>query len=187
MKTHYSNPQYAAPMLQLHEQRMKLYPPAIPFARQSQAKKKKKKKDDGDDESDEDDSKTKTLKLRLDPTKVKSPKHEYKMKVFSDGTPEEWLKFLIDFEETVCYQHPLQTFNQKLMVLRTLLDGQMKERFDAAIKAVPQVQQVDKEGNMQMVQADHEVLYRAAIDSINEVLFSLYGGTKQWRKRSGLG
>ena len=126
MKTHYSNPKYAARMLQLHEQQMKLNPPAIPFARQSQAKKKKKKEeeDGGDDESVEDDSKTKTLKLRLDPSEENSHTHDYKIKVFSDGTPEEWLKFLIDFEETVCYQYPLQTFNQKLLVLRTLLDGQ---------------------------------------------------------------
>ena len=59
MKTHHSNPKYAAHILQLHEQRMRLNPPAIPFARQNQAKKKKKKKkkaDDGDkNTSDNDD------------------------------------------------------------------------------------------------------------------------------------
>ena len=92
MKTHYSKPKYAEQMLKLHEQHMKLKPPAIPFARQNQTKKKKKKKkgEDGDDDSSDDDDrkKTKSFDLRLDPTLEGSPTHTYKMKMFSDGTPE---------------------------------------------------------------------------------------------------
>ena len=144
---------------------MRLNPPAIPFARQSQAKKKK--------------NKTKTLKLQLDPRQENSPTYEYKIKLFSDGTPEEWLKFLMDFEETVCFQYPVQTFDSKLLVLRTLLDGQTKELFDAAIRAVPQVPQEDG----QMGPADHEVLYKSAVDAINEVLFDPYGGVNHALRR----
>ena len=78
MKTPFSNPKYAEHMLKLHEQRMKLNPPAIPFARQSQAKKQKKKHDGGGgDKPGDDNSKTKTLKLLLDPRLDNSPPHTH--------------------------------------------------------------------------------------------------------------
>ena len=57
--------------------------------------------------------------------------------MFSDGTPEEWLKFLIDFEETIIQQYSLQNFEQELLVLKTVLDCLARERADTAIRAVP--------------------------------------------------
>ena len=112
MKTHYSNPRYAEKMLELHEQCMRLNPPAIPFSvRKSTKAKKKKKQDDSDEEDDDDEkAKTKTLDLRMDPNDADSPTHTYKVTLFREGTPEQWLQFIIEFQETIVAGYPLRNY-----------------------------------------------------------------------------
>jgi hypothetical protein len=155
MKTHYSNPRYAEKMLELHEQRMRLNPPAIPFTPHRGAKRsrKTKKKEDSDDDGDDDEkAKTKTLDLRMDPSQEDSPTHTYKVTLFREGTPEQWLKFLIEFEDTIVAGYPLTTFEQKLLVFRTLLDGPIRDRFDSAIRSVPAV--TDEYGTVRTAPAE---------------------------------
>ncbi|KAL3913013.1 MAG: hypothetical protein SGARI_000868 [Bacillariaceae sp.] len=180
MKTAYSNPAYAKRMLQLHQQRLRLNPPAIPF--RPMTKKKKKKKDD---DSDDDEKKYTRLELQMDPgNDDDSATHDYRVDIFYDGTPEEWIKWLIEFNEQVVPNYPLDTAAKKILIMKTLLGGRAKERFTAGMNSVQPIQRRSNtnRNEMVMVPPPPASQWQAGLDNVSRYFFTPYGDIKNaWR------
>ena len=82
MKTQFSDPEHAKRIALLQQQAMHVCPPAAPF-------KKKKKKDS----EDEDDAQHEKIEVPVgdDPDQTA----EWKVPMFENGEPEEWIKWVL--------------------------------------------------------------------------------------------
>ena len=101
-------------------------PPPIPF----DPPKKKGRKDKGSPKSNDDEDSTKyvSMDVRLDPTDKHSEKVTRKLKVFEDGTPEEYCKWRIDYDDLVAnpaFSKP----EAKVSLLLTILKGKSRDSF----------------------------------------------------------
>ena len=93
-----------------------LYPPAIPY-------KKKKTKDS----TTTDDSKF--IKVEVPFGRPKNTKGtEWSIAKFDDGTPEEWIKWRIQYDALV-NQCPLKTADEKFTMIRATLEGRALDVF----------------------------------------------------------
>ena len=97
-------------------------PPAIPFKRP-----KKKEKSDEKDQYQTND-------ILLDPSDKTSDTTEWKVPVFEQGDAEDWVKWRIAYENLV-EAYPLDTAEKQVKMLRTLLKGEAKDRFNTAYAA----------------------------------------------------
>ena len=104
--------------------RMALAPPLIPFdhpkkGRGTNRNKKDRRKKQSEDE---DDSTTYvSFDVRLIPGDDDSPKVRRKLRVFEDGTPEEWCKWRIDLEGLTLSVATYARNDAKVSVINTLL------------------------------------------------------------------
>ena len=116
MKTQFSDPEYAKRIALLQQQAMHVYPPAIPF-------KKKKKKDS----EDEDDTQYKKIKVPIgdDPEQTT----EWKVPIFENGEPEEWIKWVLQFHQLVD-AYPSNDPDHKNNIIRTLLQGEALDLYN---------------------------------------------------------
>ena len=92
MKTHFSDPEYGKRVAMLQTQAFSIFPPAIPYV-------KAKKKADDQDESSKDTYQK--IEVPIDPMEVDGKKTEWKVPMFHNGTPEEFVKWRTTFEELV--------------------------------------------------------------------------------------
>jgi len=110
-----------------HVRTMQLMPPPIPFYPP-----KKKGHDEKNctkqQETPEDSTKYILFDCRMDPKDKHSKKVTCKLKVFEDGTPEEYCKWQIDYDDLVT--HP--SFNKvetRVSVLLSILKGKTRDLF----------------------------------------------------------
>ena len=106
-----------------NQQSLLVYPPTIPF------KKDKKELEKMEKES------YKTIELDLDPNDDENKaKTEWKVPMFEDGTTEDWVKWVIHFEELEA-AYPLNTPGKKILMARTLLCGEARDVFDTGVSS----------------------------------------------------
>ena len=121
MKTHYNDVEYAKKML--HKlQRLASFPPPIPFEK-TQVKNKDK---------DEEKDRYKSFEIKYDANEKDSDKMEVKIKVFEDGTPEDYVKWMEGYKELEIMK-PLTKPLEKLKVVRSILKGSYLETFNSKI------------------------------------------------------
>ena len=100
-----------------------MYPPLVPFRKPKKAQKPINK----------DEYKTVTLKIDPSEEAKDSPTIDKKVRLFADGTAEDWLCWRMEWEDVVC-DKPLKTGTQRMTMALTLLKGQAKELFQEALK-----------------------------------------------------
>ena len=101
----------------------KVWPPPIPFKK---AEKKKKAKEDQDD--DEGKSKYRSFELYLEPTQADSDKYSRKIKVFDEGSAEEWVEHRMEVED-LFVAGGYESGEQQTQIYRALLEGKSKDIF----------------------------------------------------------
>ena len=131
MKTHFNNLDYAKKQALLQQQMLAVSPPAILF-------KRKAKKNNG-----EEKDKFQSIEVPLDPDDKDSDTLEWKVAVFEDGDAEDWVKWRINYEYLV-EAYPLDTPDKQVKMLRTLLKGEAKDRFNTALEAAKANEPVGK-------------------------------------------
>jgi hypothetical protein len=100
-------------------------PPPIPFVPTN----KKLRNDHGQKGNDEDDSsKYVSFNCRLDPKDKNSENVTRSLKVFENGTPEEYCKWRIDYDELVTYP-AYNKADTKLTILLSILKGDSRDNF----------------------------------------------------------
>ena len=123
MKTSFGATKHQAKVAAMHSGLLLLYPPPIYFTR--------KKAKSGDVSTDEA-SNFKTVTLLVDPEEENSETVEKKVRIFGgDETPEDWVKWRIEFDEVV-RDMPLTTAVAKTKMALTLLKGRAKELLQSA-------------------------------------------------------
>ena len=68
---------------QMTQRAEKIWPPPVPFKRVTRDRKKK-------DDDDEDKEKLRSFEIAFDPTDEDSDTYMRKVRVFEEGSPEEW-------------------------------------------------------------------------------------------------
>jgi hypothetical protein len=106
---------------------MQLMPPPIPFDPPKSKKKNRKEGGRSSQEEDKDSTKYITFDCCLDPKDKNSEKVSRKLKVFEDGTPEEYCKWRIDYDDLVSYP-AFKTGEAKLSLLLSILKGKSRDR-----------------------------------------------------------
>jgi hypothetical protein len=120
-----------ADLKSFNERVEKIWPPPISFKVESKSKRSPKK---GDDELDGDDQKKqRSFNIFLDPENKDSDKYTRKVAVFKDGTPEDFVRFLMEYEELFKAGHYI-TASQEESIYRCLLAGKAKEVFTSVSK-----------------------------------------------------
>jgi len=109
-----------------HQQSLALFPPPIPFYVDEKEEKKKKDKN----KSEEKDN-FKEISLRLDPEDENGETLKKKVRLFENGTPEEWFRWRIEFDEVV-RDAPLLTPQAQNCAAVAFLRGKAKDYFQAA-------------------------------------------------------
>ena len=157
MKTHFNSTECAKKVTAMHQQSLHVYPPAIPYVN------KKKEKDTEIDQKD----KYKTVEVPLDHTDENSDKTEWKVLTFGQGTPEEWVKWRIIFDDLI-EAYPLDTAEKKINMLKTLLKGDAKDRLNNIMTDQPATR-------------SQENRYKNALKELTKHYFN--GDENSWRRQ----
>ena len=135
-----------------NQQSLLVYPPAIPF--------KKDKMDKMEKES------YKTIEIDLDPSDEQNKaKTEWKVPTFEDGTTEDWVKWVIHFEELEA-AYPLNTPGKKILMARTLLCGEARDIFDTGVS------QAKPSGSTRATVVSDEQKWTAGIKAVQSKYFN---------------
>ena len=111
-----------------------MYPPPVPFKKTEKTQKPITK----------DEYKTVTLKIDPSDESKDSPTIDKKVRLFADGTAEDWLRWRMEWEDVV-RDKPLKTGTQHVTMALTLLKGRAKELFQEALKFQQEEGTTDKE------------------------------------------
>jgi hypothetical protein len=125
MKTHHSNVDYTKKMAQ-KIQGLTSFPPAIPFEKTTE------KKSDSKDDKD----KYKVFEIKIDKADKESSTIEQNVKIFEQGTPEQYVQWLEDYRELEAAM-PLKKPEQKVNVIRSILKGSYLETFNNCVGDKP--------------------------------------------------
>ena len=71
-----------------------------------------------------------TVEMRINPPLADSPVFSKKVRILTDGTAEDWIRWLMAWSEVV-RSKPLLTGNSKVGMAQILLGGKAKETFQA--------------------------------------------------------
>ena len=119
MKTVYLNPDYVRRVASLQAQSLQVNPPPIEFRRKKKA-------------NDDDDREFKKIDVRIDPTDEDSDELQVKAFLFSDGTPEEWTEWRIQFDD-LARDMRLNTGSKKIVLAKALLAREAREKFNTIL------------------------------------------------------
>ena len=133
MKTHFNNNEYAKKIAQKMQRLATCLPPAIPFEN------KEKKSDKDDDEKD----KYKTFDIKINKREKDSEKIEVAVKVFEDGSPEEFCRWYEQYAE-VKEMMPFDSAVKQIKVICSILNDTALETFNAHLENV----QEEEEGHV---------------------------------------
>ena len=105
---------------------MQLMPPPIPFDTPKKSGQKEKNSSKSKDE--EDSTKYISFDCRIDPKDKNSEKVTRKLKVFENGTPEEYCKWRIDYDDLATYPSFAKS-EAKISLLLSVLKGKARDQF----------------------------------------------------------
>ena len=108
---------------------LSINPPPITFDVSSD---KRKKRNDRKGDDDDDETRYVVFEIRLDPEGNSPEKVKRKLKVFDNGTPEEYCKCRMDYDDLVgnpAYSSP----EAKANILQTLLRGKARDVFSSKL------------------------------------------------------
>ena len=108
---------------------LSINPPPITFDVSSD---KKKKRNDCKGDDNDDETRYVVFEIRLDPEGNSPEKVKCKLKVFDNGTPEEYCKWRMDYDDLVenpAYSSP----EAKANILQTLLRGKARDVFSSKL------------------------------------------------------
>ena len=106
---------------QMTQRAEKIWPPPVPFKRVTRDRKKK-------DDDDEDKEKLRSFEIAFDPTDEDSDTYMRKVRVFEEGSPEEWVLHQMEVEDLFTTAGYVES-EKKLAVWRALFDGKAKDYF----------------------------------------------------------
>jgi len=112
-----------------HSKTMQLMPPPIPFDPPSKKKSRSDRSRQKSEEDDADSTQYISFDIRIDPKDKNSEKVTRKLKVFEDGTPEEYCKWRIDYDDLVTYP-AFAKAEAKLSHLTSILKGKSRDNFN---------------------------------------------------------
>lgn len=104
----------------------KVWPPPIHFKEPS-PKSKKTKKGEGSDEETEK-NRYRSFEIKFDASQTDSESYTRKVKIFEEGTPEEWVRHQVEVEDLFVAGN-FTTTAQKVAIYRALFDGKSKDVF----------------------------------------------------------
>ena len=119
MKTHYNDPEYAKKMAQKFTG-LTSFPPAIPFDKPTEKKVEKDK---------ENKDKFKSFDIKIDKEDKDSDKIEHNVRIFEEGSPETYIKWLESYQE-LKQTMPLDKPEHQVNVIRSILKGSYLETFN---------------------------------------------------------
>ena len=122
MKHSYCDHEYATKMAKKLQKLATCLPPAIPFEEDDRKSGKNK------DEKYEKE-KYKTFDVKLNKKEKDSEKVEVSMKVFENGTPEDYCKWMEQYLELKTMM-PLDSASKQVKVIRTILKGIYLDTFN---------------------------------------------------------
>ena len=107
-----------------HHQSLALFPPPIAFyVKEKMDGAKAKKRNEKDD--------FKEIELKIDPTEQEGETLKKRVRIFETGTPEEWIRWRIEFDE-VARDAPLTNASAKTKTALAFLRGKAREAFQIA-------------------------------------------------------
>ena len=109
--------------VELQKQALALHPPPIPF-------KKKKEKEDKKDKGKDDPSNLKSIDLKLDPDNPDSETITKKIRIFEDGSPEDWITWKTNVDEVI-RDSPLLTASARIKATLVFLKGRARAFFQS--------------------------------------------------------
>ena len=112
-----------------HGKTMQLMPPPIPFDPPSKKKSRSDRNRQKSDDDDTDSTQYISFDIRIDPKDKNSEKVTRKLKVFEDGTPEEYCKWRIDYDDFITYP-AFSKADAKLSLLTSILKGKSRDSFN---------------------------------------------------------
>jgi hypothetical protein len=111
----------------------RLCPPPIPFKLK---KSSANEKSSGKDDSEDDERNFRSFSVKIDVHDDMSESFKQKVRVFDDGTPEEWCQWRLDAEELFNMMgfttEDEDDAHKQFNIYRSLLTGKTKERWNAA-------------------------------------------------------
>ena len=178
MKTHFNDPDYGKKVTLLQQQSLNVFPPSIPYVRA-----KKKSSDEGGYPKDS------SLKVYvpIDKDDIDGQSTEWKMATFESGTPEEFIKWRLSFEELV-EAYPLSDATKKHKMILTLLKGDSKDKYATAYASVDGTDEKKKyqKGIVELTKYvfnDDVNAWRRQRNYMRYHLFFLEGNFKEFRSR----
>ena len=150
-----------------HVRTMQLMPPLIPFDPVS-----KKKNHNVGKKSQEDEDSTKYISFDtcLNPKDKHSEKVTRKLRVFEDGTPKEYCKWWIDYDDLVSYSSFAGT-DARISLLQTILKGKVRDLFATSSHARLKQQNDAEEDPLDKMSAEH--LVEHALDDMAHDIFKV--------------
>ena len=122
MKTHFSDNEYAKRMAHKMQRLATCLPPAILF----------EKSDKKSDKSNDEKEKYKTFDIKLNKTDKNSEKVEISLKVFENGSPEDFCKWFEQYNELKTMMS-LDTASKQIKIIRSILKDTYLETFNTHI------------------------------------------------------
>ena len=106
------------------------------------------------------------MTLKIDPSDEAkdSPTIDKKVRLFADGTAEDWLRWRMEWEDVV-RDKPLKTGTQHVTMALTLLKGRAKELFQEALKFQQQ------EGPTGIIRAGDTTVFTKALNDTGRHFF----------------
>ena len=120
MKTNFADTDYARKVAMMQQQSLNVFPPAILYT---------KAKPKLDSKTDIVKDQYQKIKVPIDHLVPDGQSTEWKVPLFENGTPEEFIKWKISFDELVTAMN-LTTTAQKHSMLRNLLKGDARDKYD---------------------------------------------------------
>jgi hypothetical protein len=144
----------------LNERVEKIWPPPIPFKFTPKSNKKKTT------DEEEEKAKTATFEILLDPNEVDGKEYDRKIKIFEDGSPEEWVLHIREVEDLIA-QLRFTKADQQINVWRSVLRGKAKEIFRAAWNK----RNTENQGKAKAAQTKEEEILKAVINDCSKKFF----------------
>ena len=154
MKTHFNNNEYAKRMVLKMQKLATCLPPAILF----------EKSEKKSDKSDNDKDQYKSFEMKINKREKDSDKVEQKVKVFENGTPEEyciWCERYNELQKSI----PLDTPTKQIKVIRSILKESYLDVFNNYIS---NVEDADSENPVELTN-DH---VQEALDKVTLKVFN---------------
>ena len=144
---------------QMTQRAEKIWPPPVPFKRFSKDKNKAK-------EEKEDKEKFRTFEISFDPTDADSDTYDRKIRVFEEGTPEEWVLHQMEVEDLFTTAGYVES-EKRLAVWRALFDGKAKDYFRYYLNA----RTVENNAKEEDDQEDGNVVLQHVLNDVARKIF----------------